>query len=95
MTMETREFLLAAHIKTEALNAWIKAGWLMPRHNGTGRSFADIDVARAHLIRDLQMMGVNEEAMPIILDLIDQMHGLRRTVRALLSEVAAPTRKAR
>ncbi|MEA2914251.1 MAG: hypothetical protein QOJ15_6332, partial [Bradyrhizobium sp.] len=28
-------------------------------------------------------------------DLIDQMHGLRRTVRALLSEVAAPTRKTR
>jgi chaperone modulatory protein CbpM len=94
MIMETREFLLAAHVKTDALDAWIEAGWLMPRHNGKG-SFTDIDLARAHLIRDLQMMGVNEEAMPIILDLIDQMHGLRRTIRALISEVAAPTRKAR
>jgi chaperone modulatory protein CbpM len=95
MTMETREFLLAANIKTDALDAWIEAGWLMPRHNGKGSSFTEIDLARAHLIRDLQVMGVNEEAMPIILDLVDQMHGLRRTVRALLSEVAAPTRKAR
>jgi chaperone modulatory protein CbpM len=95
MTMEVREFLLEARVKTDALDAWIEAGWLVPRHNGKGRSFADIDVARAHLIRDLQMMGVNEEAMPIILDLIDQMHGLRRTVRALLAEVAAGIRKAR
>jgi chaperone modulatory protein CbpM len=95
MTMEMREFLLAAHVKTDALDAWIEAGWLMPRHNGKGRSFTNIDLARAHLIRDLQVMGVNEEAMPIILDLIDQMHGLRRTVRALLSEITSSTPRAR
>ena len=38
-------------------------------------------------------MGVNDEAIPIILDLIDQVHGLRRTVRTLLSEVATPVEK--
>ena len=85
--METREFLRAARIETEALDAWIDVGWLMPQHSGEG-GFSDVDVARAQLICDLQHMGVNDDAMPIILDLIDQMHGLRRTVRALLSEVA-------
>jgi chaperone modulatory protein CbpM len=34
-----------------------------------------------HLKHDL---GVNDEAVPIILDLIDQVHGLRRAVRELL-----------
>jgi chaperone modulatory protein CbpM len=53
-----------------------------------------VDVARAQLIRDLQGMGVNDDAMPIILDLIDQMHGLRRTLRVLLWEIAAQTGKA-
>jgi chaperone modulatory protein CbpM len=93
MTMETQEFLLAARIKTEALDTWLEAGWLMPQHNGE-RTFSEVDVARAQLIRDLQGMGVNDDAMPIILDLIDQMHGLRRTVRMLLAEVAARTGKA-
>jgi chaperone modulatory protein CbpM len=91
--METREFLRAARIETEALDAWIDVGWLMPQHNGEG-GFSDADVARAQLICDLQRMGVNDDAMPIILDLIDQMHGLRRTVRVLLAEVAARAGKA-
>jgi chaperone modulatory protein CbpM len=91
--MESREFLRAARIETEALDAWIDGGWLMPQHNGEG-GFSDADVARAQLICDLQRMGVNDDAMPIILDLIDQMHGLRRTVRVVLAEVAAGTGKA-
>ena len=66
----------------------------MPERDGTGSAFSEIDVARAQLIRDLQGMGVNDEAIPIILDLIDQVHGLRRTVRTLLSEVATPAEKA-
>ena len=28
-------------------------------------------------------MGVNNEGIPIILDLVDQLHGLRRALRAL------------
>ena len=88
--MKTREFLRAARIETEALGAWIDVGWLMPQHDGES-GFSDVDVARAQLICDLRRMGVNDDAMPIILDLIDQMHGLRRTVRALLSEVATRT----
>ena len=87
--METREFLMAARIRSEVLKAWIEAGWLLPERDRTDKAFSEIDVARVQLIRDLQAMGVNDEALPIILDLIDQVHGLRRTVRTLLSEVAA------
>jgi chaperone modulatory protein CbpM len=87
--METREFLMAVRIRSEVLKAWIEAGWLLPERDRTGNAFSEIDVARVQLIRDLQDMGVNDEALPIILDLIDQVHGLRRTVRMLLSEVAA------
>ena len=92
--MEIQEFLLATRIETDALDAWLEAGWLMPQHNGKG-AFSAIDVARVQLIQDLQGMGVNDDAMPIILNLIDQMHGLRRTVRVLLSEVAVRTGKTR
>lgn len=48
-------------------------------------SLSETDYARARLVLDLKSMGANDEAIPIILDLIDQMHGLRRQLRLLAS----------
>jgi len=88
--MRTREFLLAARLDAAALTAWIEAGWLVPRGDQEAEDFSEIDLARAQLIRDLQHdMGVNEEAIPIILDLIDQMHGLRQVLREVAAAVCA------
>jgi chaperone modulatory protein CbpM len=87
--METREFLLAARLDAGALEAWIKEGWLAPRRNGGGGRFSDVDLARAQLIRDLGELGVNDEGIPVILDLVDQLHGLRRILRELLSTIHA------
>ena len=85
--METREFLLAAQLEAGALEAWIEEGWLVPLRNGGGQRFSEVDLARAQLIRDLAELGVNDEGIPVILDLIDQLHGLRRTLRDLLSTI--------
>jgi chaperone modulatory protein CbpM len=88
MTMETREFLVEARLEAEALEAWIEAGWLIPDRDGGTRRFTDIDLARAQLIRDLkQDLGVNDESIPVILDLVDQLHGVRRTLHRLLSAI--------
>jgi chaperone modulatory protein CbpM len=89
LIMQRGEFLMAAQVEATALEAWIEAGWLLPRDSGESGPFADIDVARARLIRDLSELGVNDEGIPIILDLIDQLHGLRRALRDLLSSIAA------
>ena len=93
--METREFLLTAHLKAEALEAWIDAGWLAPRDNGEGRHFSEVDLARVQLIHDLQDLGVNDDAIPVILDLVDQLHGLRRVLREVVSTVAGQSGTAR
>lgn len=83
--MRTDEFLLEARLNAQALDAWIDAGWLRPRGNGLGPEFSDIDLARARLIDDLRgNLGINDEAVPVVLDLIDTIHGLRRLVRELL-----------
>ena len=88
--MRTREFLLAAQLDTAVLETWVASGWLMPRRDEEAADFSDADLARARLIRDLQHdMGVNEEAIPIILDLIDQVHGLRRMLREVATAVCA------
>jgi chaperone modulatory protein CbpM len=85
MTMRTREFLMQSHLDTHALDAWIEAGWLRPRGSQSSRDFSDIDVARARLICDLRDdLGINDDAVLVVLDLIDQIHGLRRLVRELV-----------
>ena len=88
--METREFLVHARLTSEVLEAWIDAGWLLPCREGDAHRFSDIDLARCQLIRDLKHdLGINDEGIPVILDLVDQMHGLRRTLRSLLATIEA------
>src|SRR5215471_4500075 len=88
--MRMREFLLAARVDATALETWVTAGWLIPRRDEEAADFSETDLARARLIRDLQHdMGVNEEAIPIILDLVDQVHGLRRMLREVATAVCA------
>ena len=83
--MRTGEFLMQSRLDAQALDAWIEAGWLRPNESQSSREFSGIDVARARLIGDLRGdLGVNDEAVPVVLDLIDQIHGLRRLVRELV-----------
>src|SRR2546430_2717703 len=88
--MDTRGFLLHARLDTKALEAWIEAGWVLPRQDAEAHPFSEVDVARAQLIRDLKEdFGVNDEGITIILDLVDQIHGLRGTLREILSALEA------
>jgi chaperone modulatory protein CbpM len=88
--MELREFLSLTHIEAEAVHAWVEAGWLLPDREGATEWFSEVDLARAQLIRDLTHdLGVNDEGIPVILDLIDQLHGLRHVLRELLSTIDA------
>jgi chaperone modulatory protein CbpM len=87
MIMEAREFTLHARIDSDILNAWLEAGWLMPNRKDEGTDYSDVDLARAHLIGDLQHLGINDEGVPVILDLVDKIHGLRRVVRHLLTAI--------
>ena len=85
--MQTAEFLAAAQLEPGVLNTWVEVGWLTPERESDD-GYSEIDIARAGLIRDLQRMGVNDDSMVIILNLIDQVHGLRRVARTLLAQAA-------
>jgi chaperone modulatory protein CbpM len=87
--METGEFLLRVRINAKVLDEWVEAGWLIPDQIDTGRRYSEVDLARAHLVRDLRDLGINDEGIPVILDLIDQIYGLRRMLRGLLSTIKA------
>jgi chaperone modulatory protein CbpM len=87
--MEMNEFVFHASIDVHTLETWIEAGWIAPHRNESGARYSDVDLARARLIKDLSHIGVNEAGVPIILDLVDQLHG----VRGLLREVLASARR--
>ena len=84
--MENRICFMNSDFEAEAVEAWIAAGWLLPQEF-EGSRLSEIDFARAHLIHDLQStFGVNDEGIPLILDLIDQLHGVRRAMREMLEQ---------
>jgi len=86
--MEIHEFLLSARLDRENLEAWIDAGWLIPDNEGSAWLFSEIDLARVQLIRDLKAdIGVNDEGIGIILDLVDQLYGLRGTLNGIASAI--------
>jgi chaperone modulatory protein CbpM len=81
MIISKQEFLDRAQLDRETLEVWIEEEWLLPSGTTTEATFSEADLARAELIRDLmQDLGVNDEGVGVILNVLDQMHGLRRAL---------------
>ncbi|MGC1355365.1 MAG: MerR family transcriptional regulator [Xanthobacteraceae bacterium] len=83
--MEAEKFVVHARIDVQTLETWVEAGWLLPGRVEGRVHYSEVDLARAHLINDLAGLGVNEAGVPIVLDLVDQLHGLRRALRDVLA----------
>ena len=76
-----REFLRETHIENRTLEAWLDEGWLKIEATSTETAFTECDVARAQFILDLrEKLGVNEAGVDVVLELVDQIHGLRQAL---------------
>jgi chaperone modulatory protein CbpM len=65
-------------VDSERLQIFIDRGWIAPPILEGRPVFRDVDVARAALIADLaDAMGVNDEGVDLVLDLLDQLYSLR------------------
>jgi len=88
MMFDATELCRQLGIQQAALDAWIEAGWLRPERARNDWRFSTIDLARVQFILDLRdPMGVNDEGVAVILDLLDQIHGLRRALQAVASSM--------
>jgi chaperone modulatory protein CbpM len=80
------------------LTAWVERGWVRPDRTGADPEFHDIDIARIQLIHDLRtLMQIEDETIPLVLSLLDQVYDLRAGLRAVLRAVEAqpePVRQA-
>ncbi|MCA8883455.1 MAG: hypothetical protein KDA50_06875 [Rhodobacteraceae bacterium] len=77
-------------LSAERLTVCVTRAWVRPRHAETGPVFDDTDLARLRLIVELtEDLAVNDDAVPLILNLIDEVSSLRRRIRHLDAALAA------
>jgi chaperone modulatory protein CbpM len=63
---------------------WVARGLLRPSADGESWIFEPVDVARARLLADLtEQLGFDEESVETVVDLLDQVHTLRRQLHQL------------
>ncbi|MDW9766511.1 chaperone modulator CbpM [Sinorhizobium meliloti] len=76
-------------VTLKQLRQWVHSGWIVPAQGESGPSFDDVDVARIRLVCELRRdMNVNDDAVPIILALLDQLYGLRRELRTFATALS-------
>ena len=72
------------------LEAWIARGWIRPDLADETPVFHDIDLARVRLILDLrEQMRIEDETIPLVLSLLDQIYELRAQLRTVVRAVHA------
>jgi chaperone modulatory protein CbpM len=83
--LSERELLARVHrLTVTRLRVWVAQGWIKPADE-SAQSFSEADLARAALICNLEdELGFAEEDVPVLLNLIDQIHGLRAELKGLL-----------
>lgn len=98
--MTTLDELLRVHgrLTTVHVERWVARGLLRPSGTIEAWRFEQVDVARARLLAELgDELGFDEEAVETVVDLVDQVHTLRRQLdllgRAIAGQPAA-TREA-
>jgi chaperone modulatory protein CbpM len=85
----TEVVLAVERVDRVELHAWVERGWVTPAgRRGSEPLFSDLDVARACLICDLvHDLAVEEETVPLVLSLLDQVYDLRRQLNALTAAI--------
>jgi chaperone modulatory protein CbpM len=90
------EFARKLRFDGARLQVFIDRGWISPATQGGRPVFRDVDVARAALIADLvDVMGVNDEGVDVVLDLLDQLYSLRIAFGTLVDALEVQPRGVR
>lgn len=84
------------HVGEAEIETFVAQGWLAAKGDAGGWLFDEPALARARLILELRdELGINEEAMPLVLNLLDQLYATRRSLRVLCEAVAAEPEEVR
>ena len=79
-----------AGVRLEDVSRWVALSWVRPDGAAGAWRFREIDVARVRLIVELRdEMDLGEDALPMVLSLLDQLYEARRQMRAVRDAVGA------
>jgi chaperone modulatory protein CbpM len=69
--------------------SWIEQQWVLPATHDGEYLFEELDLARIKLINELiDELQIGEEAIPIVLNLLDQLYEARRVIDELKTAIA-------
>ncbi|MGO1118529.1 chaperone modulator CbpM [Rhodovibrionaceae bacterium A322] len=75
-------------VRESDVTHFVQQSWILPLEEEGTYFFDDVDSARIKLIIELREdMGVNDEALPVVLNLLDQVYGLRQVLEEVRSAV--------
>ena len=73
----------------EDLMRWVENRWVLPERQDRTLIFHEVDIARVELILEIrQEFAIDEEALPLVLGLLDQVYDLRRQLRRVCDALA-------
>ena len=76
-------------LERRELARWVENRWVLPERHADTWVFHEVDVARVELISDIRRdFAIDDEAMELVLRLLDQLYDLRRQMRRLCDAVA-------
>jgi len=75
------------------LMRWVENRWVLPERRAHSWIFHDVDIARVELILEIrQEFAIEEDALELVLGLLDQVYDLRRQLRRVCDALAAQPR---
>jgi len=78
------------HVERVELTTWIEQRWVRPQSSSAGWVFDEADQARIALIHELRdEFMVNDDALGVVLSLLDQLYAARRMLRSVEDAVEA------
>jgi chaperone modulatory protein CbpM len=84
---------MIAGLQEAELRHWIDERWVRPEAMSGGYVFREVDVARVRLIIELrQELAIDEEALPVVLQLLDQVYAMSDAIDAQPEAVRAAVR---
>ncbi len=89
MTTTVEQITRVYRIERVELESWIAHRWIRPAETAQGPVFDEVDEARIALIRELREdLKVDDEALDLVLSLLDQLYATRRILRSLSEAVS-------
>jgi chaperone modulatory protein CbpM len=92
--MNIDEFVAQIEIERAVVEFYLSRSWIKPQEKDGGEFFSELDKARLELIYTLQNdYELSDDAIDVILPLLDQVYGLRSQMRQLTDAIEHQPRR--